>query len=670
VISRGAEVCAVTAVSVILTIAVAVPVLRAPSQRIFGRETVGRHRDPFTVMAQSRRPLVDILHTAYVQPLTDIPDALLERASGPVAAYNWLVLLTFPLAAAAAFLLARHLALGPAAAAGAALAFAFSPFHVAHAAYHPQIAQIEWIPLYFLLLWRCLDDATVAAAGLLALSIAAVTLSNFYGGLIAAVITPVAVPAYWFCRSRHRAAALRNLAITLGTLLGVAAGAIGAAGAAGGAGGLWHTAHDALVSPGALAFPRADLFLYSAKWWSYLVPPVANPLVGELAGRAWTAAGVRVGLLEQQVALGWGIVALGLVAAVAWLGRGRQEAHPASLAAVPYVAVVAGAALVCSLSPERQIGSFTFVRPSAWLYPIVPMFRAYARFGVVVQLMAALLAGIGAERLWRSGTPRAKLACVALLLLAAAEYAVWPPSMSRDVLPTLADRWVAEQPGVVQALDCAPLTQESASIEWLTGHRISLARESFSDCTQPELARKLAAAGYTHLIVRGDTPAGRWVASRPSPDGLQRAARFADGDVFTVASPRPLVYTSELAGFYPREYDALWTWRWMDRDASWVVVNRSDRTIVAGLDLEGVAFHHARRLTARLDGSDAQTLTVAVQRGTSRIGPLALTPGNHILAFHADEAPTTADAILHNGDHRPVSFAFGVWRWTVEQEAP
>ena len=31
------------------------------------------------------------------------------------------------------------------------------------------------------------------------------------------------------------------------------------------------------------AFSRADLFRFSAKWWGYLVPPVANPLVGRMA---------------------------------------------------------------------------------------------------------------------------------------------------------------------------------------------------------------------------------------------------------------------------------------------------------------------------------------------------------------------------------------------------
>jgi hypothetical protein len=263
-----------------------------------------------------------------------------------------------------------------------------------------------------------------------------------------------------------------------------------------------------MVNGAAFGFARDDLFRYSAKWWGYLVPPVEHPVLGGIAEHVWAAAGVRDGLLEQQVSLGWGLVALGLIAVLAWMRRDRQMSD------VPILATVAVVALVCSLSPERAIGPFTFTRPSAVLYRVVPMFRAYARFGVVVQLMAALLAGIGAERLWRSGTRRARIACVALLTLAAAEYAVWPPALWRDALPTTAHRWVARQPDRVHVLDCAPLTSESESVQWLSGYRISLSAEGFDDCTEPNFPDKLSAAGYTHLLVRRDTSEGRRFASR------------------------------------------------------------------------------------------------------------------------------------------------------------
>ena len=211
------------------------------------------------------------------------------------------------------------------------------------------------------------------------------------------------------------------------------------------------------------------------------------------------------------MSLGWAIIGLGLIAVLRWpasvklSARSADVRRPASLASVPIVVIVAVAALVCSLSPERTIGTFTFVRPSALLYEVVPMFRAYARFGVVVQLMAALLAGIGVDYLWRAVTRGARIACLVLVALAAGEYAVSPWALWRDVLPTTAHRWVMQQPGRVHALDCAPLDQETESVQWLTGDRVTMLGGSISDCTEPNLPQKLSAMGYTHLLVRGDT---------------------------------------------------------------------------------------------------------------------------------------------------------------------
>ena len=272
------------------------------------------------------------------------------------------------------------------------------------------------------------------------------------------------------------------------------------------------------------------------------------------------------------------------------------------------------AALVCSLSPERTIGAFTFVRPSALLYTVVPMFRSYARFGVVVQLMAALLAGIGVDRLRRAGTKRAQIVCVALVALAAGEYAVSPFALWRDVLPTTAHRWVTRQPGRVHALDCTPLDQESESVQWLTGYRVTLLGGSISDCTEPNLPQKLAATGYTHLLVRRDTADGQSFADHPAPDGLRVAASFDDGQVFAVTAQTPAIYTATMTGFFPREHDGERSWRWMGADAAWTIVNTSARPIVATLGLEMSAFHRARRMELRLDGrpvADARRRAIA-----------------------------------------------------------
>ena len=626
-------------------------VLSAPSERMFGMEIVGRHHDPFTVMQQFERP---INVGVYLQPVTDITGALIARITGPIAAYNALVLLSFPLAAVTAFLLARHLTLSRTAATVAALAFAFSPFHIAHAAYHPHIAQIQWLPLYLLALWRCLDAATPVAIAFLGLATVAVTLSNFYGGLIAAVITPAAVAAYWLVmRPAHRRP-IQALTLTVIGLLSIAACGLAYA---------WYAADTVVANPSLFAAPRADLFVYSAKWWSYLVPPVAHPVVGSVAQRIWAANDVRDGLLEQQVYVGWGILALGSIAAGHWVWHIRNRQSAAGVR-VPVLVAVAVTALLCSLSPERMIGSQVVAAPSALLYALVPMFRAYARFGVVVQLMAALLAGIGVDFLRRTRTTAATYAWVALVALAAAEYAVAPATVWRDVLPTTAHRWVARQRHDVRAFDCAPLTGKTQSIQWLSGYRVLLSPRDASDCTEPNFSDKLAAGGYTHLIVRRETTERRRFSTR-APTGFRVAAEFEDGQVLAVTAAPPPIYTAAMPGFFSREHSAKGTWRWMARDAAWSITNTGVQPIAATLAVELWAFQRTRTLEILLNGSHVQTISVTRRRQNYDVGPLTVPPGDHLLVFHSAELPSVANEI---DDRRMVSFAVGTWMWTVGHE--
>lgn len=647
---RVAEAAVISALATALTLAIAAPVLRAPSERLFGHESAGRHHDPFTAMEQFTRPIARSVHQ---QPMTDVPGALLARALHPVAASNALVLLTFPLSAAAAYALGRHLALPPVAAGLAALAFAFSPFHLAHAAYHPHVAQTQWIPLYLLALWRCLGRASAAAVAGLVVAAAAVTLSNFYGGLIALVISPAAILAYWLANTRRLPGSGTSLAVTVATL-----GAVGVGGLAVAA----YAEHMAVVNRAALAVPRDDLLRYGATWWSYLAPPIEHPVVGPVVARLWHAAGVREGLLEQQVSVGWGLVVLGVIAVHAFLVRG---ADGRGLHAVPALASVAAVALVCSLSPLVSIGPVQVAGVPAILHPFVPMFRAYARFGVVVQLMAALLAAIGAGWLWARGTRGARTACVALVLVTCAEYAVRPSAMWRHALPTEAHRWLLAQRTAVHALDCAALTPESASIPWLTAGRIMMRDAAFPECGEPNIGASLSAAGYTHLVVRRDTRDAERFFTQHVPEGLRVVARLADGDVFAVAAQASPVYTLRMSAFHAPEHDGDRIWRWMGPAARWTIVNPGGQPVSAILNVEIMAFAGPRRLGVAVDGAPVQTLLIEGRRRVVPIGPLVLRPGRHELVFQPLEPPKVADEILHNRDRRPLSFAMGGWRWTT-----
>ena len=334
------------------------------------------------------------------------------------------------------------------------------------------------------------------------------------------------------------------------------------------------------------------------------------------------------------------------------------------------LAGLAAIALVWSRSPERTIAGVSVVRPSAMLVWLLPMFRSYARFGVVVQLMAVLLAGIGIDGLWRTKRAVPRAACVALIVLAIGEYTVVPSAMWRDVLPTSAHRWLMTQSGQVHALDCTPLTQESESVQWLTGNRITMSGGALDDCLEPGFAEKLAVNGYTHLLVRAGTPNSRRLTEGAPPLGLRRVASMPDGTVFEVAAPLPVIHIEAMDGLSPREGNETWTWRWMSADASWTIVNRSGQVATATLEIELEAFATPRRLQLRLDGREVGTLAVDVARRRYATGPISVPPGAHSLTFHSIEPPVIADTLSHNGDLRMLTFAVGDWRWTVRQDHP
>jgi hypothetical protein len=198
----------------------------------------------------------------------------------------------------------------------------------------------------------------------------------------------------------------------------------------------------------------------------------------------------------------------------------------------------------------------------------------------------------------------------------------------------------------------------------LVGHEVSLlGTPAFSDCGEPRLGDKLEAMGFTHVIVRKDSRVGRWLETRPPPDGLARGPEFEDSRVLEVKAERPLVYVAAFAGFYPREYEGQATWRWMGQAGALPVIatRESGRTV---LEVELKAFPDVRRVEWLLDGRRLGELEVAAEwrRYELPLGPLA--PGRTVLSLDCRGPAVVADDVLHNGDARTLGLAVGSWRIT------
>src|SRR5205085_4007092 len=126
----------------------------------------------------------------------------------------------------------------------------------------------------------------------------------------------------------------------------------------------------------------------------------------------------------------------------------------------------------------------------------------------------------------------------------------------------------------------------------LTGQRVVPIDATFEGCAEPQLAARLWATGFTHVLVR-EPWERQWLADHADEEGWLVEARFADADILAVRPRSPSIYVQQSAGFWPREHDADATWRWMGTDASWTIVAGAPRSKVM-LDLDASAFQVTR----------------------------------------------------------------------------
>ncbi|MGH9382634.1 MAG: hypothetical protein ACRD2Z_18810 [Thermoanaerobaculia bacterium] len=608
----------VGATATALTLYMAWPVLRAPAERLFGSELVGRFHDPYTVMRLFEAPRAFL--GIYTQPLTDWVGALFALAVDAATAYNLVVLLTFPAAALAAYALARWLGCRPAWAAVAALAFAFAPAHIAHAAYHPHVAQVQWIPLYLWAVWNACRRPGAGSWSLAAVALAAMGMANYYFGWFGAVLLPVVALAAPQPGARRRRTALA---------LALVGGAFAVA----------------LATPLAASlrksygFPAADAQRYAARPEAYLLPAADHVVLGGLARAHWSRRAPGDALLEQQQGVSWALLALFLVALVA---RMRNADDPA-LTQVPALAAIAVAAGLLSLP----------WLPGKLLFLASPMFRALARFGFFVQIAVCLGAAIGLERLWRA---RARAAACLLIAVAAFEYLPAPPWRWRPLLPTEAHRALPERGLDGAVLDCLTPPHAASSVAAFVPWRLLPADPDRLDCGEPQLAGKLAALGLGHVIRDGGAA---------KIDGLTLLDRYADSSVWGVAAPPAPVYVARMSGFSWREVSGDRSFRWMGAEGSLTLVVRaqSPHTIVWRAELH--AFPRPRDVTVRVDGEDLTVLRVPTEPTTFDVGPLTLSPGTHSLELLPGEPPAVPAALLGTGDIRPLTIALGAWSWVA-----
>jgi hypothetical protein len=376
-------------------------------------------------------------------PFTVLPVVVLAPLSavaGGTIAYNFQTLSSFPLTAWVTFLVARRLGARPVGAAFAALAFTFIPYHMEKAQGH--IAQIHMEIysgiLFFLLRWRQGGSRwNLAGAG----AVTGLALWNDYymayiaAFLVAAFFAASVVdrrlrldPLRWI--GRHLAAGLLVAFVTAlflpATVLtaqrpsnGTISGAVEAQSAG------FHQGLD-------------QLLIYSAHKVDYFLPDHLNPLLPKSIVQYEVDRLHFSNFVEKTLFLGYTVMVLAALAVVA--GWRRFETWL-------LLAIGAVGFLVAEPPLMHSFGLLQVPSPSLLLHPIFPIFRVYARFGVLVMLGATLLAGVGLSWLAARLRGRAALLLAVPFLLTAVEFNNIPPLHVVTIYPAPAEyQWLEKQP--------------------------------------------------------------------------------------------------------------------------------------------------------------------------------------------------------------------------------
>lgn len=381
-----------------------------------------------------------LFHT--LNPLNGLVSMPVQMTFGVLAAYNFVVALSFTLSGYGAFLLAAWVLRPRArrrevpgnvrfwAALLAGAIFAFAPVHMAQLLGHMQVFAYQWIPFAALYMLRALDRSERGGAwpreALLAgLFVTLAALCDWYFALYLMLFGLIAL-AWQIVRTLYRARSVRAIGQPIAAMV-----VVGATAALLLAPLIVPMAREALRAD-YMVRPVRDLYLYSVSAVDFVIPSRMHPLL-QGAGAALPGSQVAP-ISERTVAVGWVTLAL----AIAALLTARRRALPWLLAALAFG--------LLALGPRPTLGNITLEQIpdspvlTGWapysvantLVPFMRISRSVSRFAIMVQLCLSVAAATGfAGLLARRPRWTSAAGVVALVLLLAefwtAPYAMSPP---------------------------------------------------------------------------------------------------------------------------------------------------------------------------------------------------------------------------------------------------
>ncbi len=590
-----------------------------------------------------------------------------------VVIYNLLIFISFPLTAFFTYLLANYLVKNRLASIFAGIAFAFSPFNLAHSLAH--LIYVQWVPLYIYSLLRMNERRTLLSAFLCALSYSLVFLFNFYFGFFMLILTFIfMVYAFSYSHSTEKPARIDLQSVKIWVSFFLLSFALTAP-------FIYSTVRVSSKNATPMARSLGDLFVYSARLWEYIVPPVYNPVLGRFVQSFVNAHLHGSNTIEQTLYLGAIPLALGFYAIFKIARKNELANTDNNLRFVfPFLIIAGIACVVLSLPPYIALGPLKIYFPSFFLYDIAPMFRVYARFGVIVMLSVAILASVGLAFLLGllSGRKQKILVFSLVFIALALEFSNMPPFRTTKLASPPAYKWLAGRDGDPIVAEY-PFVRSDQAIQYEYAlhqriHQKRLAngaeigtyaetvRSSMVDISNPSTCDMLNHLGVKYVVFHkqkyrenfGESP-------RVTTTGLKLVKDFGGDVVYEIKSSKPKVLLYYGDNFYSADY---WqngsTWNWMSNNGELILENRTKQKIEVDIYSEYiVSIGKERDLEVYANGRRKKILRgLAVKPKALRLKDIKLKPGKNTIKLITSQDPEPLSATFNNYDSREVSLGF------------
>jgi hypothetical protein len=363
--------------------------------------------------------------------------------------YNIFVLSGFFLSSISMFILSFYLTQRWETAFISGLTYGFCPYIFNHAWEHLGLAHIEWMPLYILMLLMLYNKPNYKFAILASFAFSLVINFNGYYAYIISIFTlgflSFIILYNWKIKlivSNYELRIYNWKIIRMIMLVFCLTMVISSVSIYPIFKTFFLTKTNENIA--ALGYVRSFSYLFSqsARPLSYLLPSAAHPIFGNFTKTMFGSIFYGRNSIEQTLYLGWTPLIFAFIAFRVWRKRRKNKQltvnREQSTKDNFYIGLFIFSAIFAflfSMPPYANLGIFKIYFPSFFLYKVLPMFRACARFGILVMLCVSVLAGFGLKYiLERIKTHQKRFAFTTLITcLILFEFTNIPPFRTFDI---------------------------------------------------------------------------------------------------------------------------------------------------------------------------------------------------------------------------------------------